>query len=662
MDAKQFLAEFGHIVNAPEGISRLRVLILKLAVQGKLVELSKEVDASSFLLEEVKKIKNYLVSENKLPRERTYPRIQESELPVERPQHWAWLRFGDAWQLLSGRDLTKADYNDTKNGMPYLTGASNIENGKILINRWTENPAVISLPDDLLITCKGTIGKTVFNTIGKMHIARQIMAIRNFSNILDAEFLKIWLDDFVSKLVEKSKSMIPGFSRDDLILAIYPLPPLEEQKRIVAKVHELMALCDKLEAQQQKRHKLQTITRATALDALANAQSPHELKEAWQRIKINLSLLLNEKEQIWLLKQAIIDLGMSGYFVRDAEVSRTTGEDLLKEIEEKRLAWENEATDQELKEAQTMRKKLKKQKIQSPGRNIPNNWTWGSFLQISQAVVDCHNKTAPYIHDGIHLVRTTDIRNGEMDLRNTKKISQETYDYWARRMPPIAGDIFFTREAPMGEAAIVPENEKVCLGQRTMLIRLFDECFDNEFLIYAIYSPSFISRMSDVGVGATVKHLRVGGVEDLLVPVPPIEEQTITVRKIKELFHLCDQLANQLNQERRVSKLFAESAVALIAGAQIYEEEEMKIPKTELVSTLKLKVSPTNKDQAPLAAILAKHNGELSSKALWNYSGLEIDAFYRQVKTEMARDWIIEPQKARVIEKDAEKPNEVEAG
>ncbi|MCP4700394.1 MAG: hypothetical protein GY862_26610 [Gammaproteobacteria bacterium] len=80
----------------------------------------------------------------------------------------------------------------------------------------------------------------------------------------------------------------------------------------------------------------------------------------------------------------------------------------------------------------------------------------------------------------------------------------------------------------------------------------------------------------------------------------------------------------------------------------------MKAPKTELVSRLRLEVSPNNKDQALLSTILARHKGELSAKALWSYSGLEVDAFYQQLKKEMAKGWVVEPEKARMIEKEAE--------
>lgn len=77
----------------------------------------------------------------------------------------------------------------------------------------------------------------------------------------------------------------------------------------------------------------------------------------------------------------------------------------------------------------------------------------------------------------------------------------------------------------MGEAAIVPEGEKVCLGQRSMLVRLYHDLFNNRFLLYVMQSPSFQSRMIESAIGMTVKHLRVGGVEDLVVPVPPKSEQ-----------------------------------------------------------------------------------------------------------------------------------------
>lgn len=141
--------------------------------------------------------------------------------------------------------------------------------------------------------------------------------------------------------------------------------------------------------------------------------------------------------------------------------------------------------------------------------------------------------------------------------------------------------------------------------------------------------------------------------KDLVVPVPPIEEQRITVKKLKRLLGLCDQLEKPLTKTQRTAERLAQAAVAAITGTQFKDKETMKAPKTELVTQLKLKTSPGKKDQAPLAAILAKHNGELPAKGLWHYPGLTVDGFYQQLKTEMARGWIDEPEKARGVVKAA---------
>ncbi|MGN5538476.1 restriction endonuclease subunit S [Alcaligenes sp. Lyrl_28] len=655
MDAQQFLAEFGHIANAPGGIGKLRELILQMAVQGRLIASTEADESTCVLLHEVRSIKADLVLDKKLPREKPFPEILKKETPVDSPPHWEWARFGELWQLLSGRDLEPSQYNDSNNGIPYITGASNLENGVINVNRWTSEPLVVSITGDLLVTCKGTIGKTAFNTLGEAHIARQIMAVRNFSEKLNTGFLKIWLDGFVSQLVEKSKSMIPGFSRDDLLLAPFPVVPIEEQSRIVAKVDELMALCDKLEAQQQARRKLQNNLRQSTLQAVASATSSYELQSTWTRLTDNFSRLFHAPGDVAAFKGLILDLAVSGELLNIKHRHAATGADLLNAIAEKRIEWSQGSEGQEQKEALAMLKKLRTQQVRIPEDPLPEHWAWASLLQVSQAVVDCHNKTAPYVGEGIHLIRTTDIRNGRMDLSSTRKISEETYAYWARRMPPKGGDIFFTREAPMGEAAIVPDGEKVCLGQRSMLIRLFPELFSNRFLLYVIQSPSFQTRMIEAAIGMTVKHLRVGGVEDLVVPVPPKAEQDEIVAIVDALFRMCDRYADQLSRKQRIAASLAASAVSSLTGIAIEQEEEpMKAPQTVLIAPLRLGTTPDIKAQAPLATILARHNGEMSAKDLWQRFGGEIDAFYAQLKAEVAHGWILEPAPAEMREKPAD--------
>lgn len=652
MDAQQFLAEFAHIANAPGGVARLRELIPQLAIQGKLISSSGEPSKTKSLVDDIKSIKASLIADKKLPRDKPFPRVSEKEVPNERPEHWAWVRFGELWQLLSGRDLSPGKYNDSEHGIPYITGASNIENGVINVNRWTPEPVVVSCIGDLLITCKGTIGKTAFNRLGDIHIARQIMAIRDFSGKHNSDFLKVWLDGFVSQLIEKSKGMIPGFSREDIYFAIYPVVPLEEQARIVAKVDELMALCDKLEAQQQKRSTLQNHLRQATLQAVAASQSPHELQDGWQRLQANFGQLFSAPEDVIAFKGLILDLAVSGNLSNIEHRHESTGEQLLGAIAQRRVTWSHETEGQEKKEALTMLKKLRTQQLTLPEKNIPTHWAWASLLQVAQVIIDCDHKTPTYADQGIHLIRTTDIRDGNMHLGATKKVSQESYLLRSKRLTPQPDDIFFTREAPMGEAAIVPSDQIVCLGQRLMLIRLFTDLLNERYLIYVIRSPEFQRRIQESAVGMAVKHINVRDVETLMLPVPPKPEQDAIVNIIDTLFEICDRFEKQLSKKQRIAESLVTSSVAALTGIAIEQEEEpMKAPQTELVAPVRLGTPPDVKAQAPLATILARHNGEMSAKDLWQRFGGEIDAFYAQLKAEVAHGWLLEPAPAEMREK-----------
>ena len=140
-------------------------------------------------------------------------------------------------QLLSGRDLEPSEYSASQKKLPYMTGASNFVDGKLIVNRWTDKVATISHSGDLLITCKGTIGTMAFNTIGDIHIARQIMAIS--SHWINLGYVKVYLESIVHSLKSAANSMIPGIDRSTMLNLLIPLPPLDEQKRIVKRVEEL---------------------------------------------------------------------------------------------------------------------------------------------------------------------------------------------------------------------------------------------------------------------------------------------------------------------------------------------------------------------------------------------------------------------------------------
>lgn len=152
-----------------------------------------------------------------------------------------WCRLSEIIKLISGQDLQSNQYNDEGKGFLYITGASCIENEKLKKNRWTEYPKSISIKNDILISCKGSIGTIAINTEDKVHIARQIMAIRTNSYCYNL-FIKILIKNIIPVIQSKSKGVIPGIERKDILDSLVAIPPLSEQKRIAETVRLLFML------------------------------------------------------------------------------------------------------------------------------------------------------------------------------------------------------------------------------------------------------------------------------------------------------------------------------------------------------------------------------------------------------------------------------------
>ena len=160
------------------------------------------------------------------------------EVPFDIPDSWEWARLGSVIELQSGQDMTPDKYNDNGNGIPYITGASNIIDGTVIINRWTTCGKAFAHRGDILLTCKGTVGTMAILQEEIVHIARQIMAIRPIENLY-VPYIQLVLETMVENLKAAAKSMIPGISRNDVLTSLFPVPPLNEQHRIIAKLKEV---------------------------------------------------------------------------------------------------------------------------------------------------------------------------------------------------------------------------------------------------------------------------------------------------------------------------------------------------------------------------------------------------------------------------------------
>ena len=188
------------------------------------------------------------------------------EIPFDLPDGWAWVRQASIITLISGQDFSPDGYNDSQRGIPYITGASNMVDGKVIINRWTENPSSIAIVGDVLITCKGAgVGKMAYMDIAKAHVARQVMAIRPHCNI-PSKFIETVLQGQFTKIREQMNGLIPGISRDVMLNLFFPLPPLAEQQRIVEQIETLLKYVDMIDADAETLENSITLAKQKILD------------------------------------------------------------------------------------------------------------------------------------------------------------------------------------------------------------------------------------------------------------------------------------------------------------------------------------------------------------------------------------------------------------
>ena len=265
----------------------LRQKILDLAIRGKLVPQDPNDEPASVLLEKIREQKQQMFKEGKLKKKDIkndsiifkgednlhYEKFAdgsvkciEDEIPFELPEGWAWCHYSDVIELYSGQDLTPDRYNDTGEGIPYITGASNLEHGKVIINRWTITPTTHATIGDLLLTVKGSgVGKMAFCDIIDAHIARQIMALRCTSAITP-QYLYIAISAMLSNITAQANGIIPGIRREIVLGAYLPLPPRSEQEKICKIADSTLHIIDDIDTNKGDLKKIIQITKSKILD------------------------------------------------------------------------------------------------------------------------------------------------------------------------------------------------------------------------------------------------------------------------------------------------------------------------------------------------------------------------------------------------------------
>lgn len=174
----------------------------------------------------------------------------------------------------------------------------------------------------------------------------------------------------------------------------------------------------------------------------------------------------------------------------------------------------------------------------------PKGWEIHNIHDACLEIVDCVNRTAPVVdyETPYKMIRTTNVRNYEIDLSGVRYVEKESYLNWTRRLLPKKGDIIFTREAPAGEAGIIETDDKVFLGQRTMHFRPDNSKVTSEFMLYELMGEGIKQQINRMSTGSTVKHLSVPECKKFSIRMPPIELQerfSEIVSKIKSLRSKC---------------------------------------------------------------------------------------------------------------------------
>ncbi len=232
-------------------VQSLRAAILQLAVQGKLTaqwrKAQPDVEPATELLSRIQAEKAALVKAKKIKKEKPLPQVDAAEVPFGVPEGWVWCRLGEVVELISGHHIVAVDYNDSKDGIPYLTGPSDFGDLNPVFSKWTEKPKVVAKNEDILITVKGSgVGKINILHEDEVAIGRQLMAIRNLW--MPVSYVYLFLkSDYQNIQDQKVGIAIPGISRNDILNKLFPLPSLSEQHAIVQAVEELLGLCTALE-------------------------------------------------------------------------------------------------------------------------------------------------------------------------------------------------------------------------------------------------------------------------------------------------------------------------------------------------------------------------------------------------------------------------------
>ena len=519
MKAEQLLTHFDRIADAPDAIPRLRLFILDLAVRGKLVEQDPEDEPASELLKRIAAEKRRMVEAGEIKKAKPLPEIARDEIPFDAPHGWEWVRLASSTITMQGFAFSSENFStDPEAGYPLIKIGDIGTSAPEVFIRGPYDPAYLVNRGDILVGLSGSIKCAIWEgptALLNQRIARIVPA----SNGL----LSVWLLFGINACIDKwkdetSKLTVQNVKARQLYKSLIPLPPLAEQHRIVAKVDELMALCDRLETARKER---ETTRDWLAVASLARLNAPDPDPAVFQNHAAfalnNLTSLTTRPDQIKALRQTILNLAVHGKLVPQDPEDEPASE------------------------------LLKRAKIAFPGTGpfeLPESWAWVNVSAVADSrlgkMLDkAKNKGTPRKY-----LRNINVRWFDFDLSDLLEMRFEDSE-----LPEFAlrfGDVMICEGGEPGRAAVWDARVTDIYFQKAIHRVRFVDFVDSEFFVKALRASADDGRLVESFTGTGIKHFTGKGLAEYLFPLPPLAEQHRIVAKVDELMALCDQLEASL--------------------------------------------------------------------------------------------------------------------
>lgn len=556
MNPKSFAEHFHILSDAPNGIQKMREMILQLAVKGKLVPQDLNDEPVSVLLKKIKVEKEMLIKEGKIKKQKPLPPIYPDEVPHELPVSWAWVRLGNVTNY-GIADKVEPGYINDGTWVLELKDIEKTTSRLLVRGRYPEKE--FKSTKNVFIEGDVLYGK-LRPYLDKVLVAdepgvctTEMIPIQGYGGI-NPFFLRIALKapDFIAYANASTHGMnLPRLGTEKARLFTCALPPIAEQKRIVTKVDQLMAFCDELKAGQRKRAQNRIKLNSSCLNALITADED-STQNAWQRISDNFNLLYEFPENVSELRQAILQLAVQGKLVPQ-DLQEEPASVLLKEIgaEKEKLIKEG---------------KIRKQKPLPPidpdelPYKLPERWEWVRLGKISTKIHYGYTASAIPIVRDVRFLRITDIQDDHVKWSEVPGCQMDEAKFKDYELS--GGDILIARTGgTIGKSYLVTDlSVRAVFASYLIRVILTSNTF-SQYIKLFLGSELYWTQLYDKSMGTGQPNVNATALKSLCVPLPPLAEQKRIVAKVNQLMVLCHELEAKLKQSQSTAETLMRAVV-----------------------------------------------------------------------------------------------------